>query len=105
MLASVANPLWACTGELTVEQARSLAQEWLAQVRRGGDPAAEKAAARQAPTVKELCAKFMGDYSKERNKPSTQRGYQGVIDRNIIPILGKMKVQAVKRSDIARCQR
>lgn len=28
-------------GELTVEQARSLAQEWLAQVRRGGDPAAE----------------------------------------------------------------
>ncbi|MEA3101064.1 MAG: hypothetical protein QOF74_5304 [Caballeronia mineralivorans] len=41
-------------GELTVEQARSLAQEWLAQVRRGGDPAAEKAVARQAPTVKEL---------------------------------------------------
>ncbi|MDB5784540.1 MAG: integrase [Caballeronia mineralivorans] len=36
-------------GELTVEQARSLAQEWLAQVRRGGDPAAEKAVARQAP--------------------------------------------------------
>jgi len=26
-------------GELTVEQTRSLAQEWLAQVRRGGDPA------------------------------------------------------------------
>ena len=38
-------------GELTVEQARSLAQEWLAQVRRGGDPAADKAAARKAPTV------------------------------------------------------
>src|SRR3546814_5839804 len=34
-------------GELTVEQARSLAQEWLAQVRRGGDPAADKAAAPQ----------------------------------------------------------
>lgn len=50
-------------GELTVEQARSLAQEWLAQVRRGGDPATDKAAARQAPTVKELCVKFMEDYS------------------------------------------
>ncbi|KJH82468.1 hypothetical protein UF78_10140 [Stutzerimonas stutzeri] len=25
-------------GELTVEQARSLAQDWLAEVRRGGDP-------------------------------------------------------------------
>jgi hypothetical protein len=25
-------------GELTVEQARVLAQDWLAEVRRGGDP-------------------------------------------------------------------
>lgn len=32
-------------GELTVEQARSLAQEWLALVRRGGDPGAAKAEA------------------------------------------------------------
>ncbi|MFM0718893.1 site-specific integrase [Paraburkholderia strydomiana] len=88
-------------GELTVEQARSLAQEWLAQVRRGGDPAAEKAGARQAPTVAELCKKFMEDYSSKRNKPSTQVGYQGVIDRNIIPLLGRKKVHDVKRPDIA----
>lgn len=88
-------------GELTVEQARSLAQEWLAQVRRGGDPAADKAEARTAPTVKELCAKFMEDYSKQRNKPSTQKGYQSVIDRNIIPMIGRLKVRDVKRPDIA----
>ena len=88
-------------GELTVEQARSLAQEWLAQVRRGGDPAADKAEARKAPTVEELCAKFMEDYSKQRNKPSTQKGYQSVIDRNIIPMLGRLKVRDVKRPDIA----
>jgi integrase len=87
--------------ELTVEQARSLAQEWLAQVRRGGDPAAEKAQARQAPTVTELCTKFMEDYSKKRNKLSTQAGYQAVINRNIIPLLGRKKVQDVKRPDIA----
>lgn len=88
-------------GELTVDQARSLAQEWLAQVRRGGDPAAEKAATRNAPTVGELCKKFMEDYSRKRNKPSTQVGYQGVIDRNIIPLLGRKKVQDVKRPDMA----
>jgi len=64
------KPALGLYGELTVEQARSLAQEWLAQ-----DPAAEKAAARQAPTVKELCTKFMEDYSSQRNKPSTQEGY------------------------------
>ena len=95
------KPALGLYGELTVEQARSLAQNWLAEVRRGGDPGAAKTEARKAPTVKELCATFMGDYSKQRNKPSTQRGYQGVIDRNIIPILGRMKVQDVKRPDVA----
>jgi len=40
-------------GELTVEQARVMAQEWLAEVRRGGDPSAAKNAARKAPTMKE----------------------------------------------------
>ncbi len=86
-------------GELTVEQARFMAQAWLAEVRKGGDPSAAKAAARKAPTMKEYCATFMEDYSKKRNKPSTQRGYQGVIDRCIIPIMGRMKVQDVKRPD------
>ena len=88
-------------GELTVEQARSLAQEWLAQVRRGGDPGAAKAEARKAPTVEELCKKFMEDHSKKRNKPSTRVGYQGVIDRCIIPLLGRKKVHDVKRPDVA----
>ncbi|MFK3818034.1 tyrosine-type recombinase/integrase [Pseudomonas sp. NPDC089407] len=95
------KPALGLFGELTVEQARSLAQEWLAQVRRGGDPAADKAEARQAPSVEELCKKFMEDYSKKRNKPSTRVGYQGVIDRCIIPLLGRKKVHDVKRPDVA----
>ncbi|EHF4995444.1 TPA: tyrosine-type recombinase/integrase [Pseudomonas aeruginosa] len=95
------KPALGLYGELTVEQARVMAQEWLAEVRRGGDPSAAKAAARKAPTMKEYCTTFMEDYSKQRNKPSTQRGYQGVIDRCIVPIMGKMKVQDVKRPDVA----
>ena len=95
------KPALGLYGELTVEQARSLAQEWLAEVRRGGDPGAAKTAARKAPTVAELCVKFMEDHSKQRNKPSTQAGYQKCITRNIIPMLGRMKVQDVKRPDVA----
>src|SRR3546814_4365563 len=57
-------------GELTVDQARTRAQEWLAEVRRGGDPSAAKNTARKAPTMKEFCHTFMEDYSKQRNKPS-----------------------------------
>ena len=46
--------------------------------------------------MREYCHTFMEAYSKQRNKPSTQRGYRGVIDRCIIPIMGRMKVQDVK---------
>ncbi|PJL68917.1 integrase [Stenotrophomonas maltophilia] len=95
------KPALGLYGELTVEQARSLAQEWLAEVRRGGDPSAAKTEARKAPTVAELCEKFMANYSKQRNKPSTQKGYQAVINRNVIPLLGRKKVHDVKRPDIA----
>ncbi|MDB5971102.1 MAG: integrase [Hydrocarboniphaga sp.] len=87
-------------GELTVEQARVLAQDWLAQVRRGGDPGGLKAKERKAPTVKELCTQFMEDYSKTRNKPSTQRSNQFQIDRYIIPAFGSTKVHEVTRTDI-----
>lgn len=87
-------------GELTVEQARSLAQDWLAEVRRGGDPGHDKAEARMAPTVKELCGRFMEDHSKLHNKPSTQHSYQYQIDNFIIPAFGSKKAHEVTRYDI-----
>ncbi|MGE4341053.1 MAG: type II toxin-antitoxin system RelE/ParE family toxin [Pigmentiphaga sp.] len=40
-----------------------MAQEWLAEVRKGGDPSAAKNAARKASTLKEYCHTFMEDYS------------------------------------------
>jgi len=88
-------------GELTVEQARIMAQGWLTEIRQGGDPGGAKAEACKAPTMEELCKKFMTDYSRKRNKPTTQAGYQAAIDRNIIPMLGRKKVYDVKRPDIA----
>ena len=87
-------------GELTVEQARSLAQDWLAEVRRGGDPGNQKTEARKAPTIKELCTRFMADHSKLHNKPSTQKSYQYQIDCYIIPAFGSKKAHEVTRQDI-----
>jgi integrase len=88
-------------GELTVEQARSIAQDWLADVRKGKDPSADKAAAREAPSVKELCLKFMEDYSKPKNRARTVESNQGYIDRHIVPKLGALKVHEVTRSDVS----
>ena len=88
-------------GELTVEQARSIAQDWLADVRRGKDPGAEKTAVRAAPSMKELCAKFIEDYSKPKNRQRTVESYQGYIDRHIVPNLGALKVREATRSDVS----
>ena len=87
-------------GELTVEQARSIAQDWLAVVRRGNDPSALKAAARGAPTVKELCTRFIDDYSVPHNKPSTIDSNRKIIQLRILPALGSMKVPDVARQNI-----
>ncbi len=88
-------------GELTVEQARSIAQDWLADVRRGKDPGAEKTAAREAPSVKELCKKFIEDYSKPKNRARTVESNQRYMDRHIISGLGNLKVREVTRSDVS----
>lgn len=92
-------------GELTVEQARNIAQDWLADIRKGSDPSAAKLAARMAPTVKELCKQFIEEYSMQRNKPSTVETYQEQIDRYIIPMLGTLKVPDVTRVHITTMMR
>ncbi len=88
-------------GEMTVEQARLVAQDWLAEVRKGKDPSLERREARLAPTVKELFERFMTEYSEPRNKASTVRGNRGYGKAHIIPQLGNLKAADVKRSDIA----
>jgi len=88
-------------GELTVEQARSIARDWLADVRRGKDPSADKKTARNAPSVKELSDKFMEDYCKPKNRPGTIISNQGYINRHIVPSLGALKVTEVSRPDIS----
>ncbi len=107
MVAYVANngqrrkPAIGRFGEITVEQARAIAQDWLADVRKGKDPSAEKSAARRAPTVKELFERFITDYSEPRNKPSTVVANRGYGKLYIIPHLGQIKVADITRTDIA----
>jgi integrase len=88
-------------GEITVEQARSIAQDWLADVRRGKDPSAEKSAARQAATMRDLCSRFLEDYSKPKNSKSTVQSNKGYIGRYILPAFGSKKARDITRVDVA----
>jgi hypothetical protein len=95
------KPAIGVTARSPVEQARNIAKDWLAEVRRGADPSAERTAARQALTVKELFDRFITDYSESRNKPATVAANRAYGKSYIIPILGHLKVPDVTRADIS----
>lgn len=88
-------------GVVTVDQARDHAREMLGQVAGGYDPVEEIALTRLAPTVSDLCERFLQVHVAVNLKPSTARDYRSTINRMIRPVLGTFKVADVLRKDIA----
>jgi len=89
-------------GVFTVDEARKEARSLLADADRGGDPAAERRRLRKAPTMADLCDRFLAEYANEHCKPTTFRDYRSYIRRLIRPELGAILVEEVTRADILR---
>jgi len=87
---------------LTCEQARTRAIGIIAAARNGDDPAAERDAERKTITVKELAERFDKEHVSVRVKETTAKGYRRLIDRTILPALGRLRVTEVTRADIAK---
>ncbi len=68
-------------GQLTPEQARSLAQETLASVRHGHDPADERHKERAALLVSDLAARFLAEHVDAKRKKSTAVHYRSLNER------------------------
>jgi integrase len=79
--------------------ARTEAAELKQQIDRGGDPLGEIQAAREAPTMADLCERFEAEYLP-RKRPSTQRSYRQQIAAEIRPALGRLKVAEVTFADV-----
>lgn len=99
-------------GILTVELARDLAKKKLASVIDGGDPAAERRAAREGMTVAEVCDWYLAEAEAGRLlgrnrrpiKPSSVAGDRSRIDQHIRPLIGARVVSHLKLADIERLQ-
>jgi integrase len=87
---------------LTCEQARSRALTIIAATKNGGDPAAKRDADRRAITVKELADRFDNEHIALRLKESTAKGYRRMLERVIVPALGRHRVTEVTRADVAK---
>ena len=87
-------------GPLTAEKARDKARDLLGQVHDGGDPAGDIKATREAPTVADLAADYLQRHAIPNKRPESVRNDRSMLDRLILPHLGKVKVAAVTRRDI-----
>lgn len=86
-------PDWSTTA------AREEAKRLKRNIDGGADPIGELVDGRAAPTVADLCARFLQDYVP-RKRASTQRDYRQQIAVDIIPAIGRLKVAAVSFSDV-----
>lgn len=88
-------------GQITPDQARSLAQQALAAVARGEDPQGAKFQQRTAPTLQDVWTRFASEHLA-RKKPDTRREYVSQWTDLISPKFGRVKVDALSRGDIDR---
>src|SRR5262245_18773114 len=88
-------PAWSVT------QARERARELRREVDGGGDPVGEHRAEREAPTIADLCERFIEEHVAKK-RANTAREYRMLIRREIVPGLGKLKVAAVEYEHIER---
>ncbi len=87
------------TDQWTVLAARKRAGELRRMIARGDDPMAERVEARTAPTVAEMCERFLEEHVAKK-RPATRREYTSIIETKILPALRHMKVADVTFSDI-----
>lgn len=89
-------------GKLTPEQARQMAQDLFAEIRKGQDPSQDRHKERSAPTLRELGERYMTDYVEVHNKPGTARETRRLLEKNLLPRLGSRKVADISYEDVAR---
>jgi integrase len=87
-------------GSVTVERARELAKDMIGEVRGGGDPSLERQDARLAPTIAEVCERYLKEHARPLKKPSSVYVDELYIRLHIKPQLGNRKVASIAFKDI-----
>ena len=87
-------------GVMTLEEARTEARQQLSAVSRGSDPRQDRDEGRSAMTVADLADRYMSDHCEGRCKESTIKAHQWLLDRFIIPAVGRRSIHELRHSDV-----
>lgn len=88
-------------GVLTPAQAREKAVTTLAAVQAGADPVEQRKAARKAATLAELTPDYLAE-AEPKLKPRSHAEYTRLIERHIVPKLGRKPVTDITTRDCAK---
>lgn len=91
---------------MSVAQAHEAAGEAMAARERGLDPAgsavASRAAARAAPTFKELAADYLERHARPNKRAGSVYQDEGMLKKDLLPAFGPHKAEAIQRADVRR---
>ena len=87
---------------LSADEARQRAALIIARVKAGEEPVPLPLPAKYAggPKVADLAKRYLEDHVAVRCKPKTQRTARSVVNRHIVPALGRLPVAAVERRHV-----
>lgn len=86
----------------TPETARKEAQRVLADVAKGHDPGAVKQEDRRSLTVAAVVQAFLSEHVETKRKQRTGDEYRRLLDKHVLPALGRKRMRDLVRSDVAR---
>ncbi len=87
-------------GVLGAEQARQRAALIIARVKAGDEPVPEPMKPAGGSTVGELARRYLEEHVAVRCKPRTAASTRTVVNRHIVPVLGRLSLVAVERSQV-----
>jgi integrase len=89
-------------GTLTCDEARGIAKDMLADVRKGNDPSQNRQEQRRAPTLAEFSERYLSDHARTKKKPLSVEADERNLANHVLPALGNKKLPSITRADVAR---
>ena len=90
-------------GLISAEGARRKAARIIADIKAGNEPGAGNGASRSDadPTVAEVAERYMREHVAVRCKPTTMRNCRNILDRHLLPRMGKLHLGEIGRERVA----
>ncbi len=88
------------TSNMTPDQARKKAREYLATARTGIDPASERSKERKVPDFNTFAYRYLDEEATSRLKPATIQNYEINIRKHAMPFIGPLKLTEITRAEI-----